>query len=79
MIARVWSHLKLKLNSSFFPQTCLIGFSVEHLSGTQVAHQSVTKFIIVILMNLITPKAEDKLEQGTLTEGDGLIQLTSLQ
>jgi hypothetical protein len=30
-------------------------------------------------MNLITPKAEDKLEQGTLTEGDGLIQLTSLQ
>jgi hypothetical protein len=31
--------------------------SLEHLCQTQVAHQSVTKIITVVIINLVTPKA----------------------
>ncbi len=39
-----------------------VGGFVEHLSRTQVAQQSVTKFISLGIENLVTPKAGAKRE-----------------
>jgi hypothetical protein len=38
------------------------GGFVEHLSGTYVPQQSVTKIITLMLINLVTPKARAKHE-----------------
>ncbi len=43
-------------------QMTTVGGFVEHLSRTQIAQQSVTKFISLGIVNLVTPKAGAKRE-----------------
>jgi hypothetical protein len=63
---------------------------VEHLSRTLVAQQSVTKYIAMIVISLVTPQAVGSfcstnrpqadmnvMQQGALTEGKGSLQLIS--
>jgi hypothetical protein len=45
---------------AFAQQNGLTGVFVEHLSLTQAAQQSVTKFILIVALNLITAKAAAK-------------------
>ncbi len=53
------------------------GGFVEHLSLTKVAQQSVTKIISVMIMNVFTPKAGAKREQGNTKAGSITGPLTS--
>ncbi len=63
IIAISLSHFILLSKSDLYVwQTCLRMWFVEHLSQTLAVQQSVTKFIVMIAINLVTPKAATKHE-----------------